>query len=130
MEYYKTNKTKILTISGIIIGLIIFMFGMYARPLYDRAAENLHDMFYGKTYTVQYEGSEQEKAIKAISKEPQVQEAIQDLLTSVYERREADRALKEGVGHDARARLSADRVAYKYADLMGEQVATSTPKGK
>lgn len=125
-DYYKTNRTKILTISGIIIGLIVFTLGLVARPVFDRGVQNIRDMFAPVKTTVEYEGSEVEKAKKAIAKEPAVQEAISDMLTSIYERRESDMKLKQATGHDARARLSADRLTYKYADLMGEQVATST----
>jgi hypothetical protein len=129
MNFYNQNKTKILTISGIIIGLVLIAVGMVIRPAYDSVIEWKDRKFGPVQTTVEYEGSEVEKAKKAIAKEPAVQEAISDMLTSIYERREADATLKKATGHDARARLSADRLTYKYADLMGEQVATST-KGK
>lgn len=129
-EHFRSHKKKY--ISGVIIALLMtgFILGLIARPLYDRGAQNVRDMFAPVKATVEYEGSEVEKAKKAIAKEPAVQEAISDMLTSIYERREADATLKKATGHDARARLSADRLTYKYADLMGEQVATTTPKGK
>ena len=127
--HWATHSRKYIIAGLVAILMTGFIGGLAFRPTLDVMKQNVRDMFRPKMVNVVYEGSEVEKAKKLIAKEPVVIEAVNDMITSIYERREADKKLHEAVGHDARAKLSSDRVAYKYADLMGEEVATST-KGK